>query len=128
MRDLFSNIPAVTAVSPATHSTTAAGPVIDLIDCNRVCIVATTGTVNGAGDFTLTLEESDTTAVGDFTAVSADHIKTNAPDTLAADAVYRTGYIGHKRYIRAVLTKNGGTSIQAAAIAVQGDLSNAPAV
>ena len=32
-------------------------------------------------------------------------MQTSAPATLAADSVYRLGYIGHKRYVRLSLTK-----------------------
>ncbi|MDQ7775543.1 MAG: hypothetical protein Q4615_06345 [Paracoccus aminovorans] len=117
MRDLFSNIAAFQALAPAVQAAAAQGPAIDLLGAGRVAFVVNTGAIAGSGDYGLTLQDSDTGTSG-WTAVAADLMQTNAPATLAADSVYRLGYIGHKRYVRLSLTKAGGTSIAAGATAV----------
>ena len=50
-------------------------------------------------------------------------IQTNAPATLAAASTYRLGYLGYKRYVRLSLTKAGGTSIAAGAVAIRDPLT-----
>lgn len=117
MRDLYSNIAAFQALAPAVQAAAVQGPAIDLLGAGRVAFVVNTGAVAGSGDYGLTLQDSDTGTSG-WTAVAADLMQTNAPATLAADSVYRLGYIGHKRYVRLSLTKAGGTSIAAGATAV----------
>jgi hypothetical protein len=62
------------------------------------------------------MQESDTTTDGDFTDVAAANLIGALPATLLASTVYRQAYIGKKRYLRAVITKTGGTSIAAGAI------------
>ncbi len=126
MRDLYHNIRAVAALSPAVQSATVNGAAIDLKDANRAAFILNTGAVAGAGDFSAKIQESDTTTSGDFTDVAADHFDTDAPATLAADSTYRIGYRGHKRYARIVLTKASGTSIAAGASAVLSDLRSRP--
>lgn len=40
----------------------------------------------------------------------------------------KVGYIGNKRYLRTVLTKNGGTSIAAGAVVIKGHAHQRPVV
>lgn len=117
MRDLFSNITAFQALAPAVQAVAAQGPAIDLLGAGRVAFVMNTGAIAGSGDYGLTLQDSDTGTSG-WAAVASDLMQTNAPATLAADSIYRLGYIGHKRYVRLSLTKAGGTSIAAGATAI----------
>lgn len=126
MRDLFHNIAAVPALVPAVQSAAASGLAIDLKGANRVAIVVNTGAIVSSGDFGVKLQESDTTTSGDFTDVAAAQMDTDAPATLGANASYRLGYRGFKRYVRVALTKAGGTSIAAGAVAVLSDLSERP--
>ena len=49
-----------------------------------------------------------------------------SPATLAAYSTYRLGYIGNKRYVRLALTKAGGTSIAAGAVAILGGARDRP--
>lgn len=126
MRDFYSNVKTVTAIGPATHSATATGGAIDLKDARKACLAIATGSVNGSGDFSISLQESDTTTPGDFTDAPASLVDTNAPASLEADSDYRLGYRGHKRYVRAILTKAGGTSIQASAVMMLADLAEVP--
>ncbi len=126
MRDLFHNIAAVPALAPAVQSAATTGAAIDLKGANRVAILVNTGAIVSSGDFGVKLQESDTTTSGDFTDVAAAQVDTDAPATLAANASYRLGYRGFKRYVRLAVTKTGGTSIAAGAVAVLTDLAERP--
>ncbi|MGR3494080.1 hypothetical protein [Citreimonas sp.] len=126
MRDIASNIGPVQAVAPQVLSATNTSAAIDLLGFNSAALVINTGAIVSAGDFTAKLQESDTTTAGDFTDVAAAHLVGEFPASLAADSVVKVGYIGHKRYVRTVITKNGGTSIAAGAVIVKGNPANAP--
>lgn len=126
MRDLKSNIGVVAALAPAVLSATATGAAVDLAGFGSAVAVVNTGAIVSAGDFTAKLQESDTTTSGDFTDVAAGDLLGTFPASLAADSVVRVGYIGTKRYIRLVVTKNGGTSIAAGAVVVKGHPAIAP--
>ncbi len=93
---------------------------------NSVTFVINTGAIVGASDFSVEVQESDTTTGGDFTDADTSVVDTNAPTTLEASSVYKLGYRGFKRYARLVLTKAGGTSIALGAVAVKGDPAEAP--
>jgi hypothetical protein len=126
MRDLASNLGISLALSPAVQSATIKGNAIDLLGYERAMLVINTGSVAGSGDYTAKMQESDTTTDGDFTDVVAAQLVGSLPATLEADSAYRQGYLGHKRYIRVVVTKNSGTSIAAGAVAVLGDAHKRP--
>jgi hypothetical protein len=126
MRDLASNIGIVQAVAPAVLAATTKGTAIDLAGYNSALIAITTGAIVASGNFTAKLQESDTTTDGDFTDVAAGNLVGDLPASLAASSTYKQGYIGSKRYIRAVLTLNSGTSIAAGAVAVLGNPASAP--
>jgi len=118
MRDLASNIGIATALTPAVHAATVKGQTIDTLGFQTVAVVITSGAIAGDGDFTAKLQESDSTTDGDFTDVAADHLIGTLPASLAADSAVKQGYIGYKRYVRLVVTKNSGTSVAAGAVAV----------
>jgi len=126
MRDIVSNIGTVQAIAPAVLTATTKGTAIDLLGFNSAAMVISTGAIVGSGNFTAKLQESDTTTDGDFTDVDAANLIGTFPTALAANATVKQGYIGMKRYIRAVLTFNSGTSIAAGAIAILGDASARP--
>jgi hypothetical protein len=117
MRDLYSNITAIPALAPAVQSAAGNGASIDTLGAGKLAFVVNTGAVAGAGDFGLKLQESDNGSTG-WTDVAADQVDSTAPATLAADSAYRLGYRGWKRHVRLALTKAGGTSIAAGAVAV----------
>jgi hypothetical protein len=48
------------------------------------------------------------------------------PASLTADGSFKQGYVGHKRYVRVVVTKNSGTSIAAGAVVVRGHANKRP--
>ncbi|ASP85472.1 hypothetical protein CDO26_13245 [Sinorhizobium meliloti] len=126
MRDIVHNIKTVQAIVPAVLAASANGAAIDLKGVGSVAIVLNTGAIEAAGDFTAKLQESDTTTSGDFADVDASHVMGELPASLAANSVVKVGYRGFKRYVRVVLTKNGGTSIAAGAVAVMGYVQDRP--
>jgi len=125
MRDLYSNIGVVPALVPAVKSAAGEGPAIDTHGFNRIAFAVTTGAIAGDGDFGVKVQESDLSGSG-FADADASVVDTNAPATLDADSAYKLGYRGHKRYVRLALTKAGGTSIAAGAVAVLGDAQKRP--
>jgi hypothetical protein len=127
MRDLGSNIAPVQVVAPAIIAATTTSAALDLLGFNSAVIVVNTGVIVGAGDFTAKLQESDTTTSGDFTDVAAADLHGAFPASLAASSVVRVGYVGPKRYVRLVVTKNSGTSIAADAVLIKGAAAGRPA-
>lgn len=126
MRDIAHNFAAVSAIAPAVQSAALNSAAIDTKDFNSLAFVVNTGAIAGSGDFGVKLQESDTTTDADFTDVPADQRYSNAPATLAANSAYRLGYTGWKRYVRAVLSKAGGTSIALGVVAIKGNAAVKP--
>jgi hypothetical protein len=124
MRDIYSNIGAVQALAPAVKTAAGDGAAIDLATYGRVAFVVNTGAIAGSGDFAVKVQDSDDGST--FADAPAAAVQTNAPATLAADSAYRLGYLGDKRYVRLALTKAGGTSIAAGAVAILGDPRHVP--
>lgn len=117
MRDLYSNIAAVPALAPAVQSASVNGAAIALTGYKAVSFVVNTGAIVSAGDFSAKLQESEDGSTG-WTDVNSAQVDGDAPDTLEASSTYRLGYSGFQPHIRIVLTKAGGTSIAAGAVAV----------
>lgn len=126
MRDLYSNFGPVPALAPAVQAAATTGAAIDTKGFGSVAFVVNTGAIVSDGDFGVKLQESDTTTSGDFADVAAEVVDSNAPATLAAASAYKLGYRGFKRYVRVALTKTGGTSIAAGAVAVLGQAQSRP--
>ncbi|RWD80453.1 MAG: hypothetical protein E5V25_23555 [Mesorhizobium sp.] len=126
MRDLANNIGAVLALSPAVQAATIKGVAVDLLGFDSATLIVNTGAIVGAGDYTAKLQESDTTTDGDFADVVASKLVGTLPASLTADNAFKQGYIGTKRYIRVVVTKNAGTSIAAGAAIVKGNARSRP--
>lgn len=125
-KDIYSNFAAVLALSPAVQAATVKGVAVDLNGFATALLVVNTGAIVSAGDYTAKLQESDTTTDGDFTDVAAEDRQGVLPASLTADGSFRQGYIGSKRYIRVVVTKNSGTSIAAGAVVIKGTPDMAP--
>ena len=126
MRDIVHNFGAVQALAPAVLAATTTGPAIDLLGFESAALVINTGAIVSAGDFTAKLQESDTTTSGDFANVADTALQGEFPASLEADSVVKVGYVGFKRYVRLVVTKNGGTSIAAGAVLVKGHAAQRP--
>lgn len=106
-------------------TTPAAGNIVDLTEYSAATFALITGTVTDAGTasgFAFEVQESDTTAAADFTAVAdADLVGTEAGLTVTADgdddtAVGTIGYVGTKQYVRVVATGTTGTNATVAGV------------
>lgn len=106
-RDLKSNVDVVTSIDPAAITATATGTGVDLRGYDSAMMVFHPGTVTD-GTHTPTMEESDTLGSGYTTVATVDLQGTLA--VLATDTIQRVGYIGSKRYIRAISTVSGTTT------------------
>lgn len=126
MRDIVHNIAAVTVLDPAVQSATATSPAFDLLGFDSAAFVIHTGAIVGSGDFTAKVQASETTNAGDFTDVPANLLQGSLPVSLTASGTAKVGYRGHRRYIRLVLTKNGGTSIAAGALLIKSNAVDKP--
>lgn len=100
-------------------TTPSAGNIVDVADYQSATFCLGTGVVTDAGDATgivFAIQESNTTASADFTAVAdADLIGLETALTITSDAadgvaVGCVGYRGTKRYVRAVATGSTGTN------------------
>ncbi len=125
MRDLASNIAVVTALSPAVQAASINGVAVDTKGYGSCAFVLTTGAIASAGDFGAKLQESDASGSGYTDVEAADQVG-SFEATAGADATEKVSYIGHKRYVRIVLTKAGGTSIAAGAVAILGHAAERP--
>ena len=126
MRDAYSNFAAKLALSPAVQAATIKGGAVDLHGFNQALLVINTGAIASAGDYTAKMQESATVTDADFTDVAAGNLIGVLPASLTADGSFRQSYIGSKRYVRVVVTKNSGTSIAAGAVFVLGNPALAP--
>ncbi|MDW9626490.1 hypothetical protein RWA02_15600 [Sinorhizobium meliloti] len=126
MRDIVNNIKIVQAAPPATRAASFDGAAVDLLGFGSAALIISTGAVTGAGDMTAKLQESDTPTAGDFTDVAAEHLEGSLPASLVTNTEAKVGYRGFKRYLRAVLTLNSGTSVTVGAAFVLGDATSRP--
>lgn len=86
-------------------ATPAKGNIVDLADAGAATFALAAGDITAAGDSGISFEiqESDTTADADFTAV-ADGDLIGLESALDAAAGGVIGYRGYKRYVRVVAT------------------------
>lgn len=126
MRDLASNISVSMSLIPATQSATAKGTAVDLLGFDSAALVITTGAIVSSGLYVMSLQESATTTDGDFTDVAAENMVGTLPTSLAASSDYKVSYVGTKRYVRTVITKTSGTSIDAGAVFILGHATQRP--
>jgi hypothetical protein len=126
MKDIYSDLGVVASLAPAVVTATTKGTHADLRGFQSALLVINTGAIAGDGLYDIKLQESDTTTDGDFTDVAAGNLLGTLPAALAANSVYKQGYVGTKRYIRAVITKQSGTSIAAGAVILCGDAALQP--
>lgn len=118
--DLLNGTEQALGLSATLSGTTPAkGNIIDMQGWGSLKFSVQTGTVTDAGTtsgFAFEVQESDTTADADFTAVAdADLIGTEAALTVTSDdadnsAIGSIGYRGSKRYVRIVATGTTGTN------------------
>lgn len=116
LKDLHSLVKTVPAIAPAVKTVAGDGITIDTKGFASLIFSINTGAVAGDGDFGIVVQESDNGSA--WSAVDADDLLGAVPDTLAANSAYRVGVTSGKRYYRVNLTKEGGTSIAAGAVAI----------
>ena len=118
--DMRSETTVAFGISATLSGTTpSAGNIVDVSDYQAATFMFQTGAVTDAGDatgFTVQIQESDTTAGASFTAVAdADLVGLETALTVTLDAadsiaIGCIGYIGSRRYVRAVVTGSTGTN------------------
>jgi len=117
--DMKNNTQVAFGISAALSGTTPVkGNIVDTSGFEAITYLVQTGTVTDAGTaagITFVVQESDTTADADFTAVDdADLVGLESDiaitvDTLDGVAIGAIGYVGNKRYTRIVATGTTGT-------------------
>lgn len=126
MKGGISGLGLVASLAPAVVTATTKGSNADLQGFNSATLIINTGAIAGDGLYVIAMEDSDTTTDGDFTDVVAGDLLGLLPAALDASTVYKQGYKGNKRYVRAVITKTSGTSIAAGAVFALGHPYDAP--
>lgn len=137
MRDLYHNVLVTQHLNPVTSSTTKTSTAIDLKGFNGAEVVFAIGlsgdTLSGSVLWTLKLQHSDDdSSYSDVTTADLN----NSSATVVIDSssedetAYSFGYIGNKRYLKAVATPTGthsnGTPI--GIIALRGNAAYMPVV
>lgn len=113
MRDIHSDFGVVQSIAPQAVTAALNGAGVDLQNFNAALFVVDLGAIAGTTPTAdIALQESDDNVT--FTAIAAGNLLGGgqiAQITGANDAqVYKRGYIGTKRYVRAAVTATGGTS------------------
>lgn len=128
MKDGISGLGLVVSLAPAVVTANTSGAHADLQGFNSATLIVNSGAIAGDGLFDVKIQHSDTTTGGDFVDVPAGDLLGALPAALAANAVVKQGYKGSRRYIRAVITKQSGTSVAAGAVFALGHPYDAPVV
>ena len=106
MRDISKNLSAVISIDPQSIATdtTTNGVAVDVRDFGAAMVLFASNDAITDGDYALTVEESDASGSGFTTVAAADLIGTLTDFSSSAEGIQQVGYIGTKRYIRAVIT------------------------
>lgn len=117
--DMKNNVQVAIAISTALSGTTPSkGNIVNLDGFESATLVLLNNVITDAGTasgFAYEVQESDTTADGDFTAVAnADLVGLESALTVTSDSADNIingsiGYIGAKKYVRVVATGTTGT-------------------
>jgi hypothetical protein len=110
MRDLKSKIKPVQSLVPINRNAAANGVGVDTLGFNSAAVVFSTGAIGGTASPTFTFEVQESADNATFTAVADVDIRGIEPVVTAANQVSTVGYIGNKRYIRAILKTVAGTT------------------
>lgn len=116
MRDMYSNTDIKTSLAPDVRTASVNGAAVDLVSARSVIMLFVCGSVAGSGVFDWGLEDSADGVT--WAAVAPKYLVADAPHPLGTNWTYRVGYVGSKRYIRAVVTYVSGTSHRIGAVAV----------
>ena len=121
MQDLYSNIGAVQAIAPSVLTASVNSPGLDLLGFEGATFVISTGAITGTGTVTAKIQETDPYGEHDFAGPYYDiSVQGDSPITLAANSVYKIGYLGFQRFIRLVFTLDSGVTIAASAVLIKG--------
>lgn len=123
-RDLKSNIDLAQSIVPQVLSATGTGSTVDLRGYDSAVAEISAGAVAGAGDFTPKMQESDDDS--SWSDVAAADLHGSFDTIIAQNTIKRVGYAGAKRYVRIVITKNGGTSVAASATFIRSRAARLP--
>jgi hypothetical protein len=128
MRDLKSNIKPVQSLVPINRTAAANGTSVDLSGFNSASVVFSTGAIGGTGSPTFTFEVQESADNATFTAAADADIRGVEPVVTTANTITQVGYIGNKRYIRAVLKTVAGTTptLDCAATVILGNPASVP--
>lgn len=138
MRDLYHNVLATQVLAPATATTAQTSSAIDMQGYNALSVVFNIGasgdTLSGSIYWTLKLEHSDSSGSG-YADCAATDINAGAAtividgSTNLASSAYSFGYIGGKRYVKAVATPTGvSTGAPIGVLALRGAAGYDPVV
>jgi hypothetical protein len=124
-RDLYSlvddGVGASKSIKAQAIAATTNGTAVDMKDYESIICVADAGTCTD-GKYTVSLQESDDNST--FTAVAAADLKGSFTQINAAadETIEVVGYIGDKRYVRAVVTEDsaGATGVVISVSLVRG--------
>lgn len=125
-KTIAQGIKLVSTIVPAVNSASATGTAVDTAGFESAALVVNVGAVAGAGNVTLKMQHSDTTTSGDFVDVPAASLQGAIATPAVASTVYKQGYLGDKRYLRAIGTLNSGTSVAYGAVFVLGNARDKP--
>ena len=107
MKDLKNNIALTQSLAPAARTASANGTGVDLQGSESAVVMFSLGALTD-GTHTPKVQESDASGSGYTDVAAADLI--GSLSALSANTIQQVGYIGNKRYIRAVLTVAGATT------------------
>jgi hypothetical protein len=116
LRDIANNVnlkPAFSPVAAVITNTVQTSTILDTYGFGSSMLALVTGTLSGAGTFTVAFNESNDPAMAGANAVAAvDMTGTTALasfDFSGNNVCRKIGYIGNKRYVQATITPAGNT-------------------
>lgn len=125
-RDQNSNLSAAESIRPQVAAGGVNGQTVDLRGYDSATVVVSVGAITGSGaSSAVSIEESDT-GTGGWTDVADADILGTEPGALTANSDYQFGYIGDKRYVRAVFALGAATNVAVSAMVVRGNPHKAP--
>lgn len=130
MRDLKSNIKVVQSLVPISRTAAGNGLGVDTTGFNSVLVSFICGAIGGTSTPTFTFEVQESADNSTFTAVADVDLRGTEPVVTAAGVAATVGYIGYKRYVRAILKTVSGTTptLDCAAAVILGLPTAAPTV
>ncbi len=107
VRSISQNVDAVASLHPAARNATGTGAVVDLQGYDAAMVVVGFGAITD-GTHTPGLQHSDDGTA--FTDAGTDSALQGTFAVGTATTVQRVGYLGNKRYVRAMVTVAGATT------------------